>query len=47
MVVGFLPLALWGIWWIVDAFLIPGIVRDHLQQKRLEMIAQVSVAAKA
>lgn len=27
--IGFLTIIIPSIWWIVDAFLIPGIVRDH------------------
>ena len=29
ILIGFLGLFVIGIWWIVDAFLIPGIVREH------------------
>jgi len=29
ILIGFVGLIAIGIWWLVDAFLIPGIIRDH------------------
>ncbi|ESR25853.1 TM2 domain-containing protein [Lutibaculum baratangense] len=29
IVIGYLFLGLWGLWWLVDAFLIPGWIRDY------------------
>jgi TM2 domain-containing membrane protein YozV len=29
IIIGAVPLAVVGIWWVVDAFLIPGMARDH------------------
>ena len=45
--VGFLLLAVWGIWLLVDAFQIPGVVRNHLQVKRTEMMAQMTATPRA
>ncbi len=37
------PLIITGIWWIVDAFLIPGIIQGHTEQTRRD--ARLEVAA--
>lgn len=42
--VGGLFLAILGIWLIVDAFLIPGMVRADAEQKRLVLSSQVGLA---
>jgi TM2 domain-containing membrane protein YozV len=32
ILIGWIPLALWAVWWVVDALLIPGWIRDRNMQ---------------
>jgi len=27
--IGYIPLAIWGLWWLLDALLIPGMIRER------------------
>ena len=27
--IGYIPLAIWGLWWLIDALLIPGMIRER------------------
>lgn len=29
ILIGWVFIAIWAIWWVIDAFLIPGWIRDH------------------
>jgi len=42
IVVGWFLLAAAGIWWLVDAFLIPGMVEDDARQKRTLIANEIS-----
>lgn len=42
-VVGFLLLAIWGIWVLVDAFLIPGMVDRDMQVRRQRLTADLGL----
>lgn len=42
--VGFVLIGVVGLWTLVDAFLIPGAIRDDLERKRQALIANLAVA---
>ena len=45
--VGFLLVLVWGIWWLVDAFLIPGMVDQDASSKRSRIMNEVSLTTRA
>ena len=32
ILIGWIPLAVWAVWWVIDALLIPGWIRDRNMQ---------------
>lgn len=44
-VVGLFLLAIFGIWWLVDAFLIPGWVEADMREKRSKIANEVGATA--
>ena len=38
--VGYILLAIWAIWWVIDLFLIPGMVRRHKDEVRDRLTRQ-------
>jgi TM2 domain-containing membrane protein YozV len=45
ILVGYVLLLAYGIWWLVDAFLIPGMVERDAQQRRLRIAQEVDALA--
>ncbi|MCC6000200.1 MAG: TM2 domain-containing protein [Pararhodobacter sp.] len=41
--VGFILLAIWGIWWFIDLFLIPGMVSSQKEAVRARLTSQALV----
>lgn len=41
-IVGYLFLAIVGLWWIIDAFLIPGMIRKDNDMLRMKMAAEMA-----
>lgn len=45
--IGWVLLLAYGIWWLVDAFLISGMVDGHRQAKRLQISNEIAVTTQA
>lgn len=41
--IGFILLAIWGIWWFIDLFLIPGMVSSQKEAVRARLTSQALV----
>lgn len=44
--IGWILLLAYGIWWLIDAFLIPGMVESDRQAKRLQISNEVAVTTQ-
>lgn len=45
--IGGFMLLIWGIWWVVDAFLIPGMIDQDSNTKRNRIMTEVSLTTRA
>ena len=45
--IGFLFLGIVGLWALVDAFLIPGVIREDLERKRQALITHIAMGTAA
>ncbi|MCG7423287.1 MULTISPECIES: TM2 domain-containing protein [Micrococcus] len=43
LLIGWIPLAIWAVWWIVDLFLVPGMVRDANAREAVDSWRTVGV----
>ena len=39
LLIGFVPLGMWAVWWLVDAFLLPGMVRRRNEADARRVLA--------
>lgn len=44
LAIGFVFLAIYGVWWLIDAFLIPGMIEADRNTKRALISAEVAAA---
>lgn len=46
ILIGWVLLLVYGIWWLVDAFIIPGMVDTHRQAKRLQISNEIAATSQ-